>query len=118
VGDYPRNPLAVAFYGLTMFATSIAFVLTRLYGLKNRVLLKEEVSLATYKRGMFFAILFGPLLYLAGAGLAWINTNLSFGVYFLIAVYFLFSFGTRESMVLNSRQEAQDEEKDRCTQAR
>jgi len=117
VGDYPRNPLAVAFYGLTMFATSIAFVLTRLYGLKNRVLLKEEVSLATYKRGMFFAILFGPLLYLAGAGLAWINTNLSFGVYFLIAVYFLFSFGTRESMVLNSRQEAQDEE-DRCTQAR
>ena len=96
MGDYPRNPLAVAFYGGVMFFTAAGFVVTRLYALRNRELLKETVSLKTFKRGIIFSAIFGPFCYLIGASLAWINTYLSFFVYLLIAVYFVFSFATRE----------------------
>lgn len=96
VGDYPRNPFAVAFYGLTMACTGVAFVLTRLYGLKNRGLLKETVSLRTYRKAIVFAFIFGPVAYSLAALVAWVNTWISFTMYFLIAVYFLFSFATTE----------------------
>ena len=96
MGDYPRNPLAVAFYGGVMFFTAAGFVLTRLYAFKNKELLKETVSLKTFKRGLIFSAIFGPSFYLIGASLAWINTSLSFVVYLLIAVYFVFSFATKE----------------------
>ncbi|MFH0839242.1 MAG: TMEM175 family protein [Candidatus Omnitrophota bacterium] len=96
VGDYPHNPLAVAFYGLIMGFAAIAFVLTRLYGFKNKELLKETVSLAVYKKGILFSIIFGPISYFAAAALAFVNTYLSFFMYFLIAIYFVFSFATKE----------------------
>ena len=96
MGDYPHNPLAVAFYGLAMVFTGLAFVLTRLYGLKNKELLNDSVSLKTYKKGIIFSIFFGPVCYLVGAALAWVNTYFSFVVYFLIAIYFVFSFGNKE----------------------
>ncbi|MFA5362933.1 MAG: TMEM175 family protein [Candidatus Omnitrophota bacterium] len=97
VGDYPQNPLAVAFYGLVMAFACIAFLLTRIYGLMNRELLKETVSLKTYKRAILFSFIFGPVLYIISAALAWVSTSLSFSLYFLIAVYFLFSFATKQS---------------------
>lgn len=92
VGDYPRNPLAVAFYGLVMAFTGLAFFLARIYGLNNPGLLKETVSLKTYKKGVFSALVFGFSFYLAAGALAWVSTYLSFILYFLIAIYFLFSF--------------------------
>ncbi len=97
-GDYPHNPLAVAFYGLVMFFTGAAFVLARLYGLKHRELLKETVQLKVYKKAIVYAFIFGPCLYGAGALLAWIHTYVSFAVYFLIAIYFVFSFATKEKV--------------------
>jgi len=95
-GDYPYNPLAVAFYGLVMFFTGAAFVLARLYGLKHQELLKETVSLKVYKKAIVYAFIFGPCLYCAGAALAWVHTHISFAVYFLVAIYFVFSFATKE----------------------
>ena len=96
MGDYPRNPLAVALYGLVMGFAGIAFVLTRIYCLKNKSLLKETVSLAIYKKGIAYSFLLGPVAYFLGAALAWINTYLSFVVYLLIAIYFVFSFATKK----------------------
>jgi len=96
VGDYPQNPVAVAFYGVVMACASFAFIITRLYGLKNTELLKETTSLVKYKRAIFFAIIFGPVFYLVAAGLAWVNTIISFAAYFLIAIYFVFAFGTHK----------------------
>jgi len=95
MGDYPRNPLAVALYGLVMVLTGLAFVLARLYCFKNKELLKETISLETYKKAIAYAFLFGPMCYLLGAALAWVHTYLSFAVYGLIAIYFVFSFATR-----------------------
>jgi uncharacterized membrane protein len=92
IGDYPANPLAVALYGFVMFCTGASFVATRYYGLRNPGLLKETVSQSSARKGMVFAFFFGPVLYLAGAALAWVSTWASFAMYLLIAVYFAFSF--------------------------
>ncbi len=91
-GDYPGNPLAVAFYGLVMALIGLAFFFIRLYGLRNMGLLKETVSLKAYKQSVFFALFFGFALYGFAAASAWINTTLSLAMYFLIAIYFVFSF--------------------------
>lgn len=96
LGDYPHNPLAVAFYGIVMGITALAFVITRIYGLKNRALLKETVSIAMYKKAIIFSFIFGPVFYFAAAALAWVHTYISFAAYFLIAIYFVFSFATKE----------------------
>ncbi|MDD5254554.1 MAG: TMEM175 family protein [Candidatus Omnitrophica bacterium] len=96
MGDYPRNPLAVAFYGAVMACAGISFILARLYGLKHKSLLKDTVSLKKYKRAILFAFIFAVCLYCAGAALAWVNTYVSFAFYFLVGVYFVFSFATKE----------------------
>ena len=96
-GDYPGNPLAVAFYGLVMALIGLAFFFIRLYGLKNKELLKETVVLKVYKHGVISALLFGFTLYGIAAALAWVNTYLSLAMYFFIAIYFVFSFAIHKS---------------------
>ncbi len=96
-GDYPGNPLAVAFYGLVMALIGLAFFFTRLYGLKHKELLKETVPLKVYRKGVVFALYFGFALYLIAAATAWVNTQLSMTLYFFIAIYFVFSFATQKS---------------------
>ncbi|HNX82785.1 MAG TPA: TMEM175 family protein [Candidatus Omnitrophota bacterium] len=96
VGDYPHNPLAAAFYGIVMALSGAAFIATRVYSYKHRELLKDNLPLDTYKSGIIMAFWVGPVAYLAGAALAWVNTYLSFAVYFLIAIYFVFSFAAQE----------------------
>jgi uncharacterized membrane protein len=96
VGDYPHNPLAVAFYGIVMAFIGLTFFATRLYGYNNKELLKDTIQLKAYKKGVVFALVFGFIFYLAAAALAWVNTYLSFAAYFLIAMYFVFSFATRK----------------------
>jgi uncharacterized membrane protein len=96
VGDYPHNPLAVAFYGVVMSLIGIAFFITRLYGLRNPLLLKDEINRKVYKKGVVFAFYFGFLFYLAAAALAWVHTYLSFIAYFLAAMYFVFSFAVKK----------------------
>ncbi|MFA5100237.1 MAG: TMEM175 family protein [Candidatus Omnitrophota bacterium] len=96
IGDYPHNPLAVAFYGIVLAFIGLAFFIARLYGLRHRALLKDEINLKAYKKSVVFAFFFGFLFYLASATLAWVHTYLSFTAYFLIAMYFVFSFATKK----------------------
>lgn len=92
VGDYPRNPLAVASYGLVMGCAGAAFVAIRFYGFRHQELFKETVHLGAYKKGMVLAFIFGPVLYMVAAAMAFIHTYISFALYFLITIYFMFSF--------------------------
>jgi uncharacterized membrane protein len=96
VGDYPHNPLAVAFYGVVMAFIGLAFFIARWYGLRNKELLKDGLNLKAYKKGVVFAFVFGFLFYLASAALAWVHPYLAFAAYFLIAMYFVFSFATKK----------------------
>lgn len=91
-GDYPQNPLAVAFYGIVMALTGASLVAVRWYGLFDCKLLKEGVSLQAYRKAIIVAFLFGPVAYFLAAVSAFISTGLAFALYFLIAVYFMFSF--------------------------
>ena len=92
VGDYPRNPVAVASYGLVMGCACAAFIAIRLYGFKHQELLKETVQPRAYKKEMVMAFIFGPVLYMTAAALAFVHTYISFAMYFMITVYFMFSF--------------------------
>ena len=92
VGDYPRNPVAVASYGLVMGCAGAALIAIRLYGFKHRELLKETVQLGAYKKEMILAFIFGPVFYITAAALAFVHTYISFAMYFLVTVYFMFSF--------------------------
>lgn len=91
-GDYPRNPAAVAFYGFIMALATLGFILIRIYGLRNPHILHESISIPSFRKALVLAFIFGPICYLAAAGSAWIHPYLSFIAYFLIALYFLFSF--------------------------
>lgn len=95
IGDYPRNPVAVAFYGAVMACVGLAFFIARLYGLRHTGLLKDGINLKAYRKSVRFAFFFGFLFYAIAAAVAWVHTYLSFMAYFLIALYFVFSFGAR-----------------------
>jgi uncharacterized membrane protein len=96
IGDYPNNPLAVAFYGVVMSFIGFAFFLARWYGLRNLDLLRDGINLKAFQKGVTFALFFGFLFYVIAAALAWVHTYLSFLAYLLIAMYFVFSFATKK----------------------
>ncbi len=97
MGDYPRNRLAVSFYGMVMLAMGIAFVLLRWHLIRHPGLLEERVDLSEFRRGTIYTILMGPVAYGTGAGLAWVSPWLSFACYAAIALYFVFPHATRAS---------------------
>jgi len=103
IGDYPHNPLAVAFYKTVMACLGFGFFIARMYGLRHTGLLKEGINLTMYKKSVVFAFFFGFLFYVIAASLAWVNTYFSFAAYSLIALYFVFSFGTKKLHVLPAR---------------
>ncbi len=95
MGDYPRNRLAVSFYGLVMLLMALGFVLIRwrLYGTPG--LLQERVDRAAFRRSILYSVAFGPLAYAAGAGLAWVNAIAAFVCYGAIALYFVLPHSAR-----------------------
>ncbi|GAB2588714.1 TMEM175 family protein [Spirosoma areae] len=90
LGDYPTTPVAVCFYGVCLALPALCFSLLRMYVLRHPDLLNNEVSIAVFRRGIWLSLIYGPSLYLFGAGLSWVSTNLAFAVYFFIPVYFIF----------------------------
>lgn len=95
MGDYPSNPLAVAFYGVMMSLMAVSFSLMRLYIARNDHILHIDVNRKEFRRGTALSLVIGPLFYLAGAGASYVNSYLSFAIYAGIAVYFVFPHATR-----------------------
>lgn len=96
LGDYPNNIFAVAFYGLIMSFMALSFSLLRLYIMKNTKILETNVDLTEFKKGTYFSILFGPVLYLIGASFSLIHPYISFSFYSFIAIYFIFPHATKD----------------------
>ena len=99
VGDYFNNPVSHSFFGIVMAIPSFVFVLLRLRILHEHDLLKSTVARSTFRKGTRDAIWFGPVLYLTGAGLAWLDTRLALAVFLFIPAYFIF-FNIRASRQL------------------
>lgn len=99
LGDYPANRLAVTVYGVVMALMASTFSLMRWYAVRNDRILAEGTDHARFRQGTVLSVLFGPLPYLVGAGLAWLHPYPSFGIYLGIAVYFVFPHATQEEPV-------------------
>jgi uncharacterized membrane protein len=89
VGDYLNNPLALTIFGLVLGLMGSAFVLMRLVILKER-LLNEKYDKGLFKKSTKNTIVFGVMLYLLGAAVAWIVPLLSLLVYLITPFYFIF----------------------------
>jgi uncharacterized membrane protein len=90
LGDYAHNTLAVSFYGIVFCLCALAFVFLRLHLLKNPHLVRETISTNMLRKSVIRSVVAGPVVYLAGAGLAWVHPVISWIIYFLIPVYFIF----------------------------
>jgi uncharacterized membrane protein len=86
MGEYPNNPLAVGLFGIVMAFNTLLFMLLYSYILRN--LLDPEMAGAEDPHVLRKSLV-GPLSYLAGAGVAWINPDLSFVVYLITPLFFI-----------------------------
>jgi uncharacterized membrane protein len=96
LGDFPLNPLAVSFYGFIMAMMALAFSLMRLYVNRQAKILGESIDRMAFKKGTYFSIIFGPVPYLIGAGLAWMWPYASFAIYLAIPLYFIFPHAAQD----------------------
>jgi uncharacterized membrane protein len=91
MGDHPHESRAVAFYGVVLFANAVAFTLLHSYCDK---LSAGRAPMTLFVRRDMIA----TLLWLAGAGLAFVSVYLSFALYVsLAAVYVLPRYGDNAS---------------------
>lgn len=90
MGDYAHNPLAVSFFGIVLSLTAMAFTLMRRYLANHGDILKKEIGQQTLKSTALKSFLMGPLVYWIGAGLAWIHPGISWTIYLIIPIYFIF----------------------------
>jgi len=90
IGDYPYSSVATFFYGICLATASTAIIILRLYVRGHKDLLRPEISLKAFNQGTWLSVIYGVLFYLLGAGAGWFSTYLAFGIYFFIAVYFIF----------------------------
>jgi hypothetical protein len=79
-----------------MLLMGLGFVFMRWHMHCHEELLHEHVDRATFRRGTLYTIFLGPVAYLVGAGLAWVNEVLAFLCYAAIVLYFVLPHSMRE----------------------
>jgi len=97
LGDYPYNKVSLVLYGLVMAMMALSFTLMRFYALRNQHVLEATVNIETFKKGTLYSLIYGPLMYLAGAALSIFSTYIAFVIYLAIPVYFIFSENRKQS---------------------
>jgi uncharacterized membrane protein len=91
LGDYPGNATSLVLYGSVMALMAMSFTFMRWYVLRNPVLLEETTDISLFRKGTVLSLIFGPLLYLTGVAASMIHPYVSFAIYLVIPVYFIFS---------------------------
>jgi uncharacterized membrane protein len=91
LGDYPDNKVSIILYGAVMALMAASFSFMRLYVIRNPGLLEESVDLVMFRKGTYFSVLFGPVMYLTGVALGLLHPYLAFVIFLGIPVYFIFS---------------------------
>lgn len=90
VGDYISNPLALCVFGIILALMALTFTIIRWHALAHPAILKSGTDLDHYRTATTRSLIFGPGLYMTGAGLAFIHPWLSVGIYAFIPLYFIF----------------------------
>ena len=97
MGDYFNQSTTMFFFGVCMGMTALAFVLLRLYILKNSHLLKDGTNKENYSKLIKLSLI-GPVMYFLGSGLAFMNVYAAYAVYAIVPVYFIF-FATERKTI-------------------
>ena len=91
LGDYPENKVSIILYGAVMALMGASFSLMRFYAIRKSELLDESVDLAMFRKGTYYSVIFGPVMYLTGVALGLLHPYLAFMIFLGIPVYFVFS---------------------------
>jgi uncharacterized membrane protein len=86
VGEYPRNALAVSFFGCVFALNTLLFIALQAYVVRR--LIKPELAALQDPHGLRKAFV-GPLSYLLGAAAAWVNTPGAFLIYALTPLFYI-----------------------------
>ncbi len=89
VGDYPGNTTSFILYGLVMALMAASFSGMRFYVLAHSNLLEENTDMPDFKKGTYYSVAFGPVLYLLGALAVFVHPFAAFLIFFAIPVYFI-----------------------------
>lgn len=86
MGEYPGNPLAVAFFGIVMAFNTMLFMLLHRYVLRH--LLKPEIE-GTQDPHVILKSWIGVASYLLGLASAWVAIPLAYVFYALTPLFFI-----------------------------
>ena len=86
MGEYPANPLAVSLFGAVLALNTLLFIALHTYVLRN--LVKPELR-GSLDHQIIKKSFIGPVFYLFGAAMAWVNPWLSFGLYLITPLIFI-----------------------------
>lgn len=95
MGDYLDNPIALATFGIILSLAALGFAIMRFHILQTDYVLKPEVDKSHFKTATKKSILFGPVLYLVGSAMSFLNTYIAIGIFFFIPLYFIFFNSTK-----------------------
>jgi uncharacterized membrane protein len=89
MGDYPRNKLAVSFYGIASLMMGMGFLLLQIHMWRHPEI-TEGYSREELSKGVKNILIFGPMLYVIGAAVAWIHPFAAIAIYAGVIIYFIF----------------------------
>jgi uncharacterized membrane protein len=90
LGDYITNPVALTLFGVVLVLISGSFWLMRLYVLRDHDrLLSDDIRVPSFIHDTRRSLIFGPVLYGAGAALSWVSPPAALLVYALMPVFFI-----------------------------
>ncbi len=94
IGDYFSSPASVSFFGICLAMMGLSFAGLRYYLVRNPELLKEGISIESYK-ALAGKSLLSPVLYFTGAAVAFASVYVSYVIYLIVPLYFVF-FGSKK----------------------
>lgn len=86
LGDYPKNPLAVSFFGVVLLVNALAIIALHAYVVRN-LLAEGEDRAAEWAHSRRSCR--GPVLFAFGAAMAWVAPMVSLVTYLLIPLLFI-----------------------------
>jgi uncharacterized membrane protein len=86
MGDLPRNPLAVSFFGGVLAVNTLVFILLHWYVRRN--LMRPEAR-ETEDPHIIAKSFSGPVCYGLGALAAWVSIDVAFAAYLLTPLFFI-----------------------------